>query len=60
MKKKPEYSKALDIAAKWLEQTGACTHGPGFICDKDFTTPGTCAKCLRHYFLKLAREQVER
>lgn len=54
--KKTDYSKALDIAAKWLEQAGACTYFPGYICDKDYSKPGTCAKCLRRHLLKLARE----
>lgn len=57
LSKKPDYSAALDIAAKWLEQAGACTHYPGYTCDKDFSTEGTCAKCLRAHFLKLAREK---
>lgn len=47
--------KALRLACKWLEQSGACTHYPGYICDKDFSTDGVCAKCLERYFLKLAR-----
>lgn len=56
-KVKPQYSKALDIATRWLEQGGACTHFPGYTCDKEFTEPGVCAKCLRAHFLKLAREE---
>lgn len=55
-RKKPKYSEALDIATKWLEQAGACTHYPGYTCDKDFSTPGTCAKCLREHFLRMARK----
>lgn len=47
---------ALSIAVKWLEQAGACTHYPGYTCDKDFTTEGVCAACLRRHMLKLAKE----
>lgn len=54
--KKPDYSGALNIACKWLAQGGACTHYPGYLCDKDFTAPGVCEKCLRAHFLKLARK----
>lgn len=50
---------ALSIAAKWLEQAGACTHYAGYTCDKDFTTPGVCAACIRRHMLKLAREAKE-
>lgn len=52
--KKSKERIALDIACKWLEQSGSCRHGPGFLCDKDFTTEGVCAKCLAQYFLRLA------
>lgn len=55
-KTKPEYSKALDIACRWLEQAGACTHFAGYACDKEFSTPGVCAKCLRRHLLMAARE----
>jgi len=52
-------SKALDIACDWLEQSGACTHYAGYTCDKDFSTKGVCALCLRRHFLKLARKEME-
>ena len=51
--------KALDIACKWLEQAGTCTHYPGFICDKEFSKEGVCAKCLAQHFLRLARKAEE-
>lgn len=54
--KGPKYSEALDIACRWLEEAGACTHYAGYICDKDFITGGTCAKCLRAHFLRMARK----
>jgi len=53
----PAYSKALDIACKWLEEAGACKHFSGFLCDKDFTKPGVCAKCLRTFLLRKAKEE---
>lgn len=56
---KTKERKALDIACKWLEQAGACTHYPGYLCDKDFSKEGVCAKCLRAYFLKLARRMED-
>lgn len=51
-----EADAALSIASKWLEQAGTCTHHAGYTCDKDFTTPGVCAACIRRHMLKLARE----
>lgn len=57
-RKPPKYSAALDIAARWLVQLGVCTHYTGYTCDKDFTKEGTCEKCLRAHFLKLAREEA--
>lgn len=59
-RKRPNYSAALDIATQWLEQAGACTHYPGYTCDKDFSAKGTCAKCLRAHFLKLTREDKKK
>ena len=58
--KTPNYSVALDIACKWLEQSGACTHYAGYTCDKDFTTAGVCAKCLKAHFLRMARKEDAR
>lgn len=49
---KTKERKALDIACRWLEQAGACKKGPGFLCDKDFSKDGVCAKCLAQYFLR--------
>lgn len=51
---------ALSIAAKWLEQAGACTHYAGYTCDKDFTKPGVCAACIRRHMLKLAKEEARK
>ena len=50
---------ALDLACKWLEQAGSCTHYAGYTCDKDFSTPGTCAKCLAQHFLRLAGKEMK-
>ena len=50
---------ALDIACKWLEQSGACTHYPGYICDKEFSKEGVCAKCLAQHFLRMANKQMK-
>ena len=35
--KKTKERIALDEACRWLEQSGACTHYPGFMCDKEFS-----------------------
>lgn len=56
-KGKANYSDCLDIAIEWLVQAGACKHYPGYVCDKDYQTPGVCNKCLRQYFLKQSRER---
>ena len=56
-KGKANLSDCLDIAVDWLVQSGACTHYPGYVCDKDFKTPGVCNKCLRRYVMKLSRER---
>jgi len=56
--KKSKERVALDIACKWLEQSGACTHYAGYICDKNFSTDGVCAKCLAQHFLRMARKQM--
>ncbi len=51
---------ALNIATKWLDAAGGCTHYPGYTCDKDFTQSGVCAACLRRHFLKMAREEMSK
>lgn len=51
---KSKERKALDLACLWLEHSGACTHYNGYICDKEFSKDGVCAKCLAQYFLKMA------
>lgn len=58
---KTKERKALDIACKWLEQAGSCKKYPGYICDKEFSKEGVCAKCLAQYFLRMAgkAEEVE-
>lgn len=56
---KTKERKALDIACKWLEQAGACRHYPGYLCDKEFSKQGVCAKCLAQHFLRLARKAEE-
>ena len=50
---------ALDEACRWLEQDGACTHYPGYICDKEFSTEGVCAKCLAQHFLRMAGKRMK-
>lgn len=51
---KAKLYRALDIACNWLEQSGACTHYAGYLCDKDFTIKGVCSKCIRRHLLRLA------
>ncbi len=43
--------RALDAAAKLLTGYGHCTHYPGYICDKGFTTPGVCEVCIKEHLL---------
>ena len=50
---------ALDEACRWLEQAGSCTHYPGYICDKEFSTEGVCAKCLAQHFLRMAGKKLK-
>lgn len=50
---------ALDLACKWLEQSGACIKYPGYICNKEFTKEGVCAKCLAQHFLRMAGKAME-
>ncbi len=57
MPDKKNLDAALNIAAKWLEQAGACTHYPGYTCDKPFTQSGVCAACLRRHFLMMVRKE---
>lgn len=49
--------KALKMACRWLEQSGSCKRGPGYLCDKDFTKEGTCARCLKNYMLRCANKE---
>ena len=56
MKKKTVEERALEVACRWLEEAGCCKKYPGYICDKDFSQPGVCGKCLKAYFLKGIRE----
>lgn len=56
--KKTKERIALDEACRWLEQSGACTHYPGFMCDKEFSKEGVCAKCLAQHFLRMVRKQM--
>ena len=50
---KAKLSRTLDFACILLERSGCCTHYPGYLCDKDFTTEGVCAKCIRRYLLRV-------
>ena len=44
-------TRVLDTAAKLLTGYGHCTHYPGYICDKGFTTLGVCEVCIKEHLL---------
>lgn len=48
--------RALEMAFKWIGKDN-CTHYPGYVCDKDFETPGICAKCFMEYFIQQAKDE---
>ena len=56
---KSKERKALDLACLWLEQSGACKHYNGYICNKEVSKDGVCAKCLVQHFLKMAEDRHE-
>jgi hypothetical protein len=59
-RKKSVEERALEVACRWLEEAGCCKKYPGYTCDKDFSQPGVCGKCLKAYFLKEIREEDRR
>lgn len=49
---------ALERVCSWMAQSGFCTHYPGYLCDKEFTRDGVCARCIRDYFLRMIRKEM--
>ena len=52
--KEKKYNDALKIASQLLADLGACTHYPGYTCDKGF--PEACPACIKRWLMKKARE----
>lgn len=59
MKEKTVEERALEIACRWLAEAGSCTHYPGYICDKEFSKPGVCERCLKAHLLRRARKEAK-
>jgi hypothetical protein len=55
--KHPQYVKLNDRElSKTLAEDGCCTHYPGYTCDKNFSDPAVCPKCIYRWLHRKIRK----